>query len=90
MTDFRALCAELTDALDTWLMAHHYGGVPPQGGADAELVLRARAALAQAEPPNLKEQALLQVDVLSADLAMHGMGCDLSQIRRALEQLPDD
>jgi hypothetical protein len=50
MTDFRALCAELTDALDTWLMAHHYGGVPPQDGADAKLVLRARAALAQPEP----------------------------------------
>jgi hypothetical protein len=50
MTDFRALCAELTDALDTWLMAHHYGGVPPQDGADAELVLRARDALAQPEP----------------------------------------
>jgi hypothetical protein len=59
MTDFRALCAELTDSLDTRLMAHHYGGVPPQDGADAELVLRARAALAQPEPPSLKEQAFV-------------------------------
>jgi hypothetical protein len=37
--------------------------------------------------PSLKEQALLQLDTLSADLSMHGRGCDLSQIRRALEQL---
>jgi hypothetical protein len=39
--------------------------------------------------PSLKEQALLQLDTLNADLAMHGMGCDLSQIRRAIESLPD-
>ncbi len=42
------------------------------------------------KPPSLKEQALLQLDTLNADLAMHGMGCDLSQIRRAIEELPDD
>jgi hypothetical protein len=41
------------------------------------------------KPPSLKEQALLQLDTLNADLAMHGRGCDLSQIRRALEALPD-
>jgi hypothetical protein len=41
------------------------------------------------KPPSLKGQALLQLDTLSADLAMHGRGCDLSQIRRALEQLND-
>ena len=40
-------------------------------------------------PPSLKEQALLQLDTLNADLAMHGRGCDLSQIRRALEALDD-
>ena len=39
------------------------------------------------KPPSLKEQALLQLDTLNADLAMHGRGCDLSQIRRALEAL---
>ena len=42
------------------------------------------------EAPTLKEQALLQLDTLSADLAMHGRPCDLSQIRRALEALPND
>ena len=41
------------------------------------------------KPPSLKDQALLQLDTLNADLAMHGRGCDLSQIRRALEQLND-
>jgi hypothetical protein len=38
---------------------------------------------------SLKQQALLQLDTLNADLAMHGRGCDLSQIRRALEALPN-
>jgi len=42
------------------------------------------------QPPSLKKEALLQLDTLNADLAMHGMGCDLSQIRRAIEELPDD
>ena len=42
------------------------------------------------KPPSLKEQALLQLDTLNADLAMHGKGCNLSQIRRALESLPND
>jgi hypothetical protein len=41
------------------------------------------------KPLTLKEQALLQLDTLNADLAMHGRGCDLSQIRRALEALPE-
>ena len=40
--------------------------------------------------PSLKQQALLQLDTLNADLAMHGKGCNLSQIRRALESLPND
>jgi hypothetical protein len=46
-------------------------------------------AVRRPKPPSLKEQALLQLDTLNADLAMHGMGCDLSQIRRALESLPE-
>lgn len=41
------------------------------------------------KPPSLKDKALLQLDTLNADLAMHGLGCDLSQIRRALEGLPE-
>ena len=42
------------------------------------------------KPPTLKELALLQLDTLNADLTMHGRGCDLSQIRRAIEALPND
>lgn len=41
------------------------------------------------KPLSLKKKALLQLDTLNADLGMHGLGCDLSQIRRALESLPD-
>lgn len=47
-TDFRALCKELTDALAEWEL----GGSPPEDTADADLVARARAALAaEPEPP---------------------------------------
>ena len=48
-----------------------------------------RNARRSARASSLKEQALLQLDTLNADLAMHGRGCDLSQIRRALEALDD-
>jgi ADP-heptose:LPS heptosyltransferase len=48
-----------------------------------------RNARRSARASSLKEQALLQLDTLNADLAMHGRGCDLSQIRRALEALND-
>ena len=39
--------------------------------------------------PSLKRVALLQLDTLNADLGLEGKGVDLSQIRRALEQLSD-
>ena len=48
-----------------------------------------RNARRSARASSLKEQALLQLDTLNADLAMHGRGCDLSQIRRALEATND-
>jgi hypothetical protein len=58
-TDWRALCAELADALDEWRL----GGGPPEDTADADLIARARAALAQPEPegvgPSLAEIAQL-------------------------------
>jgi hypothetical protein len=41
------------------------------------------------KPPSLKRVALLQLDTLNADLGLEGKGVDLSQIRRALEALPD-
>lgn len=43
---FRALCSELVDALAEWQL----GGGPPEDTADADLISRARAALAQPEP----------------------------------------
>lgn len=52
MTDtFRSLCAELADALEAWQL----GGAPPEDTADADLITRARAALARSEP--VSEQA---------------------------------
>ena len=54
-----------------------------------ELALRLRAAR-RPKPPSLKRVALLQLDTLNADLGLEGKGVDLSQIRRALEALPDD
>jgi hypothetical protein len=41
------------------------------------------------KPPSLKRVALLQLDTLNADLGLDGKGVDLSQIRRALEALPE-
>ncbi len=41
------------------------------------------------KPPSLKRVALLQLDTLNADLGLEDKGVDLSQIRRALEQLND-
>ena len=61
-----------------WVSFYH-------GSSQAERLRIAR----RPKSPSLKEQALLQLDTLNADLAMHGRGCDLSQIRRALEQLND-
>ena len=66
------------EACCEWLREFHPGGT--------EQLRDAR----RPKPPRLKEQALLQLDTLNADLNMHGRGCDLSQIRRALEALPND
>ena len=57
-TDYRAMCAELADALAEWRL----GGGPPEDTADADLIDRARALLAQpvAQPPADGEVAELQ------------------------------
>ena len=81
------------------LATQHLCTQAAQWGADQELEAccaevswftadKLRAAR-RPKPQSLKEQALLQLDTLNAGLAMHGRGCDLSQIRRALEQLND-
>ena len=50
---YRAMCAELVDALAEWRL----GGGPPEDTADADLIARARALLAQpvAEGPTDEE-----------------------------------
>jgi hypothetical protein len=50
MADPRDLIKRLAEELDTWLMAHHHGGVPPEIQHAATLVAEARAYLAQPEP----------------------------------------
>jgi hypothetical protein len=50
MTDSRDLIQRLAKEMDTWLMAHHYGGVPPEIQHATTLVAEARAYLAQPEP----------------------------------------
>jgi hypothetical protein len=50
MTDPRDLIKRLAEELDTWLMAHHHGGVPPEIQHATTLVVEARAYLAQPEP----------------------------------------
>ena len=96
MADFRALCAELVDAIDSGISTNRMHLSP--------VMLRTRAALAQPEPndngdlhpgsclrdarrpkaPSLKEQALkiLSQDEWSTE--------EEGIIRRALEALPDD
>jgi hypothetical protein len=49
-TDWRALCAELADSLEEWLSSNSIDGISLDDGTDAELIYRARAALAQPEP----------------------------------------
>jgi len=52
-------------------------------------VVPALRAARRPKPPSFKRVALLQLDTLNADLGLEGKGIDLSQIRRALEQLDD-
>lgn len=56
MTDFRALCAELLQALETEGYAHWV--VTPD---EDELCLRARAALAQPEPVAPTDKEIMEV-----------------------------
>jgi|APGre2960657373_1045057.scaffolds.fasta_scaffold74083_3 hypothetical protein len=61
MTDFRALCAELADSLEDWLSSNFIGGISLDDGTDAELIFRARAALAQPEPQGPTDEELLEL-----------------------------
>ena len=57
MTDYRALCAELADALAEWRL----GGGPPEDTADADLIDRARTLLAQPVAEEPTDEDLLRV-----------------------------
>jgi hypothetical protein len=67
VTDFRALCAELADSLEEWLSSNSIGGISLDDGTDAELVYRARAAIAQPEPqgPTDEEAVALYSEVMA-------------------------
>ena len=52
--DYRAMCAELVAALAEWRL----GGGPPEDTADADLIDRARALLAQPEPEEPTDEEL--------------------------------
>ena len=60
-----------------------------EAGEGAYDLARYIRAARRPKPMSLKKVALLQLDVLNADLFERGSGRDLSQIRRALEQLDD-
>jgi hypothetical protein len=83
MTDFRALCAELVAELEAWESAddEFSSGGTVRSDADYELAPRARAALAQPEPPSLKEQALAVLEDAELDAAHYNI------LLRALEQI---
>ena len=57
-TDFRALCAELTDDLEEWVKGYLISDHPNECTAESpERIARARAALAEPEPPDAGEVA---------------------------------
>ena len=59
-TDFRALCAELTDDLEEWVKGYLISDHPNECTAESpERIARARAALAEPEPPDAGEVAEL-------------------------------
>ena len=79
---YRDMCIELVDKL------HEHTSM--WEGHEIDLVTRARALLAEPEPPSLKEQALEQLDGIATCFRATHMGdivCD--KIRRALEALDD-
>ena len=83
MTDFRALCANLTIALNDWQY---------ESGDDryADLIDRARAALAEQTPSlkGLKEQALKDLNHAYKKDQIDDI--TFENIQEALEALPND
>jgi hypothetical protein len=67
MTDFRALCAELIDALDS--------GIPAARIRSSPLAIRARAALAEPEDEGPSDQELLRMPAAISDMPDHAQRC---------------
>ena len=61
MTTERDLIQRLAEELDTWLMAHHHGGVPPEIQHATTLVVEARALLSQPEPEGPTDEEILNL-----------------------------
>ena len=93
---YRALCAELADALAEWRL----GGGPPEDTADADLIDRARALLAEADGPAVpdgREPASVALQPSDGEVAelVEGLRricfdiapCDADAITRAAELL---
>jgi hypothetical protein len=91
------------DETGHWEYEQYIAARAAQWGADQELEAccallelsdnNARDFLQSTRRPkssSLKEQALEDLEILIADLANHGMGFKATNIRRALEALPDD
>ena len=71
------LCAELVDALAEWSL----GGGPPEDTADADLIDRARAALAQPEPVAVSDEEL---DELFTEIDQSGEALSWRAFARAV------
>jgi hypothetical protein len=80
MTDYKALCAELTNEL------HGYASANPHHDSD-ELVARARAALAEPEPDTEESSAAQPADGEVAELV--AWLCDEADEYDCIQQAPD-
>ena len=89
-TDFSALCAELTDDLEEWVKGYLISDHPNECTAESpERIARARAALAEPEPPDAGEVAELVNHLLKVAAEDESDGCtyDSAFTRRAAELL---
>ena len=81
MTDITSdLIQRLADELDTWMMAHHHGGVPPEIQHAATLVAEARALLSQPEPEG---PTVMEIIALADEIEAEELG-QVDLVRRAL------
>jgi len=90
-TNFRALCAEMLEAFDGLPCETNYKGQSRTVvDIDEDLFARARAALAQPEPPSLKEQLLQKLEHIRdvADKYQDTQNA-IDDLREALEALND-